>query len=59
MWNNKLEKMHTEILEKVLRCIKSKDFNELQTNTIENTNFEIENLLSYVEDTSTNTAGRV
>ena len=51
--------MHTEILEKVLRCIKWKDFNELQTNTIENINFEIENLLSYVEDTCANTAGRV
>ena len=39
--------------------IKWKDFDELQTNKIENINFEIENLLSNVEDTFINTAGKV
>ena len=48
--------MHTETLEKELRSIKWKDFDELQTNKIENINFEIENLLFNVEDTLINTA---
>ena len=51
--------MYTETLEKELRSIKWKDFNELQTNKIENINVEIENLLSNVEDTFINTAGKV
>ena len=59
IWNNKLEKLYTETLEKELRSIKWKDFDELQINKIENINFEIENLLSNVEDTFINTAGKV
>ena len=59
MWNNKLEKWYTETLEKELCSIKWKDCNELQTNKIENINVEIENLLSNVEDTFINTAGKV
>ena len=51
--------MYTETLEKELRSIKWKDFNELQTNKIENINVKIENLLSNVEDTFANTAGKV
>ena len=51
--------MYTETLEKELRSIKWKDFNELQTNKIENINVEIENLLSNIEDTFINTAGKV
>ena len=51
--------MYTETLEKELRSIKWKDFNELQTNKIENINVEIENLLSNIEDTSINTAEKV
>ena len=43
IWNNKLEKLYIETLEKELRSIKWKDFDELQTNKIENINFEIEN----------------
>ena len=39
-----------------MRSIKWKD--ELQTNKIENINFEIEELLSNVEDTFKNTAGK-
>ena len=35
IWNNKLEKLYTETLEKELGSIKWKDFNELQTNKIE------------------------
>ena len=35
IWNNKLEKLYTETLEKELHSIKWKDFNELQTNKIE------------------------
>ena len=50
-WNNKLEKLYTETLEKELRSIKWKDFNELQTNKIENVRTEIDNLLSNVKDT--------
>ena len=42
-----------------MRSIKWKDFNELQTNKIENINVEIENLLSNIEDTFINTAGKV
>ena len=42
-----------------MRNIKWKDFNELQTNNIENINIEIENLLSNIEDTFINTAGNV
>ena len=42
-----------------MRSIKWKDFDELQTNKIENINVEIENLLSNVEDTFINTAGMV
>ena len=59
IWNNKLEKLYPETLEKELRSIKWKDCNELQTNKIENINIEIENLLSNVEDTFINTAGKV
>ena len=51
--------MYTETLEKELRSIKWKDFNELQTTKIENIKAEIENLLSNVEDTFINTAGQV
>ena len=39
--------------------IKWKDFNKLQTNKIENINVEKENLLSNIEDTFINTAGKV
>ena len=46
-------------LEKELRSIKWKDFNELQTNNIENINVEIENLLSNIEDAVINTAEKV
>ena len=49
IWNNKLEKLYTETLEREMRSIKWKDFNELQTNKIENINVEIENLLYNVE----------
>ena len=45
--------------QKKKRSIKWKDFNELQTNKIENINVEIENLLSNIEDTFINTAGKV
>ena len=41
-----------------MRSIKWEDFVKLQTNKIENKNFEIENLLSNVEDTFINTAGK-
>ena len=51
--------MYTETLGKEVRSIKWKDFNELQTNKIENINVKIENLLSNVEDTFANTAGKV
>ena len=34
LWNNKLEKLYIETLEKELRSIKLKDFSELQTNKI-------------------------
>ena len=50
--------MYTETLEKELRSIKWKDFNELQTNKIENINVMIE-ILSNIEDTFINTAGKV
>ena len=56
--HNKLEKLYTETLEKELRSIKWKDFNELQTNKIENINVMIE-ILSNIEDTFINTAGKV
>ena len=59
IWNNKLEKLYTETLEREMRSIKWKDVNELQTNKIENINVEIENLLSNIEDTFINTAGKV
>ena len=63
IWNNKLEKLYAEALEKELRSIKWKDFNELQTNKIENINVEIENLLynveTWVEDTFINIAGKL
>ena len=59
IWNNKLEKLYTETLKKELRSNKWKDFHELQTNKIENINFEIEKLLSNIEDTCINTAGNV
>ena len=42
IWKNQLEKLYTETLEKELRSIKWKDFNELQINKIENINVEIE-----------------
>ena len=53
--------MSTETLEKELRSIKWKDLqtNELQTNKIENINVQTENLLSNIEDTFINTAGKV
>ena len=51
--------MYTKTLEKELRSIKWKDFNELQTNKIENVNVEIENLPSNIEDTFINMAGKV
>ena len=51
--------MYTEALEKELRSIKWKDVNELQTNKVDNINIETENLLSNVEDTFINTAGKV
>ena len=41
-----------------MRSIKWKDFNELQTNKIENINVMIE-ILSNIEDTFINTAGKV
>ena len=59
IWNNKLEKLYTETLEREMRSIKWKDFNELQTNKIENINVEIENLLPNTEDTFIDTAGKV
>ena len=63
IWNNALEKLYTEKLEKELRSIKWKDFNELQTNKIENINVEIENLLynaeAWVEDKCINIAGKL
>ena len=63
IWNNKLEKLYTETPEKELCSIKWKDFNELQTNKIENINVEIENLLynveTWVEDTFINIAGKL
>ena len=59
IWNNKLEKLYTETLEKELHSIKWKDFNELQTNKIENINVEIENLQSNVEYIFINTAGTI
>ena len=63
IWNNALEKLYTEKLEKELRSIKWKDFNELQTNKIENINVEIENLLynaeAGVEDKFINIAGKL
>ena len=49
IWNNKLEKLYSETLEKELRSIKWEHFDELQTTKVENINFEIENLLSNVE----------
>ena len=45
--NNKLEKLYTQTPEKELRSIKWKDFNELQTNKIENINVEIEFTAQY------------
>ena len=51
--------MYTETLEKELHSIKWKDFNELQTNKIENINVEIENLQSNVEYTFINAAGTI
>ena len=51
--------MYTKALEKELRSIKWKYFNELQTNNIENINVEIENLLSNIEDAVINTAEKV
>ena len=51
--------MYNETLEKELRSIKWKDFDKLQTNKIENINFEIKNLLSNVGNTFINTAGKV
>ena len=51
--------MYTKTLEKELRSIKWKDFNELQANKIENVNVEIENLPSNIEDTFINMAGKV
>ena len=42
-----------------MRSIKWKGFNELETNKIENINVEIGNLLSNIEDTFINTAGKV
>ena len=59
IWNNKLEKLYTKTLEREMRSIKWKDFNELQTNKIENINVEIENLLPNTEDTFIDTAGKV
>ena len=59
IWNNKLEKLYTETPEKELCSIKWKDFNELQTNKIENINVEIYNLLSNVECTFIDTAGKL
>ena len=38
--------MYTEALEKELRGIKWKDFNELQTNKVDNINIETENGLA-------------
>ena len=51
--------MYTETLEKELHSIKWKDFNELQTNKIENINVEIENLQSNVEYIFINAAGTI
>ena len=51
--------MHSETLEKELHIIKWKDFDELQANEIENINFEMDNLLSNLEDIFINTAGKV
>ena len=39
--------------------MKWEGFVKLQTNKIENINIEIENLLSNIEDTFTNTTGKV
>ena len=58
IWNNKLAKLYIEALEKELRSIKWKDFNELQTKKIENINVELENLLSNIEDTFKNATGK-
>ena len=51
--------MPTEKLEQELRCIKWDDFDKLQTNKTVNINFDVENVLSNVEDTFINTAGKV
>ena len=59
IWNNKLEKLYSKTVEKELRSIKWEHFDELQTTKIENINFEIENLLSSVEDKFINSAGNV
>ena len=59
IWNNNLEKLYTETLEKELLSIKWQDFNQLQTNKIKNINVHIENLLYNIEDTFINTAGKL
>ena len=58
IWNKKLEKLFTETVEKELRSIKWEDFVKLQTNNLKSINFEIESLLSNVEDTFIKTAGK-
>ena len=59
IWNNNLEKLSTETLEKELRSIKWKDFNELQTNKIENINIHnrIENEIESKDISSPSQAG--
>ena len=53
------QKNYTLKHQKKKRSIKWKDFNELQTNKIENINVEIYSLLSNVEGTFIDTAGNV
>ena len=57
--DNKLKKLYAETLEKELCSIKWQDVNKLQTDYIENKNFEIENLSSSIEDAFINTVGKV
>ena len=49
IWNNKLEKLFNETLEKELRSMEWEDFYKLQIIKMENIYFGIQNLLSNVE----------
>ena len=46
IWNNILEKLYTETLERELNSVKLEEFDKLQTDKMKNINFEIENLHS-------------